>query len=46
MARLSSSRVSNKVLKKINGQSLIDITLKKINDHLISKKNKMLLCLW
>lgn len=40
MARLSSSRVSNKVLKKINGQSLIDITLKKINDHLISKKIK------
>tara|TARA_Y100001970_G_C14245523_1_gene867880 strand:+ start:2860 stop:3486 length:627 start_codon:yes stop_codon:yes gene_type:complete len=40
MARLSSQRVNRKVLKKVNGETLIDLSLKKINSHLISKKYK------
>ena len=40
MARLSSQRVNQKMLKKIKGETLIDIALKKINNHSISKKFK------
>mgnify|MGYP005993244983 CR=1 FL=1 len=40
MARLSSQRVNQKMLKKINGETLIEISLKKINNHPISKKFK------
>ena len=38
MARLSSERVKRKVLKKVNGKTLIDTILSKINSNLISKK--------